>query len=178
MNGDQISEVDLQLGELMLPDKSYSPTEEEIKKTQNLIQELKKKSYIELLNELYNLLQIDDPIAFHGKMKGFIGPFNSQTLNLKIPESSPPRRIMKLDPQTADTIKRILKERKDQKLKEIEEKENLDKLNLLENKKKSKIINDKIKSNFNSDKNQTKENNKYSNIKKNKIIYKKKIKQN
>lgn len=129
-------------------DNDQNPTELEIKKIQKQIFAFKKKTAFELLNDLYDLLQIDDPKAYQPKMKGFIIPFYSDKVNIRIPENSPGKKIFKSDPISQENLKRILKERKEQKLKELEEKEKLEKLNIIENKKKSKIVNEKIKSNI------------------------------
>lgn len=132
----------------LIQNQNQNPTELEIKKTQKEIFALKKKTAAQLLFELYDLIQIDDQKAYQAKMKGFVLPFSSDKVNIRLPENSPGRRIFKADPISQENLKRILKERKELKLIELEEKEKMEKLNMFENKKKAKLVNEKIKNNI------------------------------
>jgi len=77
-------------------------------------------------------------------MKGYILAFNTRDKNYRIPNDILMKNANKLDPRTAEEIKRILKERKEEKEKMNKEKERLEKLNYYEQKKKLAHINQKI----------------------------------
>jgi len=150
--------------------QNKNSTSDEISKTQKLIFEMKKKNNSELIADLYNLIQIDDPKSYQSKMKGFVIPFFSDKVNIRIPENSP-KRAFRIDPLSQENLKKILKDRKEIKIKELEEKEKLEKLNMLEKKKIAKAINEQIKQNIvnNHDKlysTKDKVPNKYTDIKK------------
>jgi len=128
--------------------QSQNLTGLEIKKIQKQIFVIKKKTAAELITELYDLLQIDDPKAYQPKMKGFVIPFYSEKVNIRLPDNSPGKKIIKSDPISQENLKRILKERKEQKFKELDEKKKIEKINIIEGKKKAKFINEKIKNNI------------------------------
>ena len=66
-------------------------------------------------------MEIDDQKKLQKKLKGYINPFNSNKMTRV--EEGQIKGIIKFDPVTSENIKRILKDRKEQKIKEQEEKE-------------------------------------------------------
>lgn len=121
--------------------------QEEIPKFKMMLQELKNKSYQQLLEEFYLYLEIDNTKVYRNKMKGFILPFHSHDKDYKIPGEIPNnnKKLEKIDPRTAEEIKRILQERKEEKEKMKEEKERMEKLKYFEQRKKLNELNQKMK---------------------------------
>ena len=77
-------------------------------------------------------------------MKGFNIAFHTNDKNFRIPNEILMKGVKKIDPRTAEEIKRILKERKEEKLKEAIEKERLEKLKYYQQRKQISNVNKKI----------------------------------
>lgn len=85
--------------------------DEDIIKWKNEIKELKQKDFNELIEELYEYIEIDNEENYRRKMKGFILPFNDGKMK-KLPKIKVFNRPQKLDIKTAREIKMILDQRK------------------------------------------------------------------
>ncbi len=123
-----------------------SPKEihDEILNLKTILGDLKNKTYQQLLEDLFSYLEIDDLKQYRSKMKGFRLAFNSHDKNFRIPNDILMKNAKKIDARTAAEIKRILKERKQEKEKlriEMEKEENLKYYN---QRKKLTEINQKI----------------------------------
>jgi hypothetical protein len=113
--------------------------EDEITAIRKNIFELKKKTLQELIIDLYEFMEVDDQKKLQKKLKGYINPFNSDKMT-RI-EDGDIKGIIKFDPVTSENIKKILKDRKEQKIKEQEEKEKLEKLKKEEERKRIHLRN-------------------------------------
>lgn len=119
---------------------------EEIQQYKTTISELKMKSVKYLIEEFLLFLQIDNEKVYRTKMKGYVLPFHSDNKNYRIPVEIMIRKIKKIDPRTAEEIKRIIASRKDEKLKATEENERVERLRYFEQKKKLRAMNEKVNS--------------------------------
>jgi hypothetical protein len=117
---------------------------EEISKFKMMINDLKNKTYQTLLEELYIYLEIDNEKLYRAKMKGYVLPFNTHEKSYRIPNDVLMKNAKKVDPRTAEEIKRILKTRKEEKIREEQERERLEKLKYFEQKKKISQANKNI----------------------------------
>lgn len=110
---------------------------EEKNKIKLLIDELKLKQFDLLYEELIIYLELDNDKAYKSKMKGFILPFHRSV------EKLTQIKKKKEDPRTAAEIRRIIQQRKEEKIQKELEKERLLKLKYLEERNKIKRLNEK-----------------------------------
>jgi hypothetical protein len=118
--------------------------EKEVEETQTNIKELKAKTLDTLIEELFDYIGLDSNNSYRTKMKGFLLPFSSHNKQYRIPPDLLMKKVKKLDARTADEIKRIITERKIEKIRENEEKEKLQKLMAFEQRKKLNKMNRQI----------------------------------
>jgi hypothetical protein len=118
-------------------------TLEEINKLKENIKQLKEKSYEKIWEDFLLFLEIDNEKLYRIKMKGFVLPFHSEK-TYRIPNDIIMQRARKFDPRTAEEIKRILKERKEEKQKMKEDEEKLLKLRQYDQKRQLHKINQKL----------------------------------
>jgi hypothetical protein len=126
--------------------RKYSPInlielEKEVEQMEQTVKDLKAKSLDTLLEELYLYIGLDNESTYRKKMKGFLLPFSSEPKQYRIPHDVLMKKVKKLDPRTAEDIKKILVERKDERIKDKEEKERLQKLWDFEQRKKLNKMN-------------------------------------
>jgi hypothetical protein len=129
--------------------KAYTPIslielEKEVEQTENSIKELRSKNLDILLEELYHYMGLDNESSYRKRMKGFLLPFSSENKQFRIPQEVLMKKVKKLDPRTAEDIKRIIADRKEEKQRDKEEKERLQKLMVFEQRKKLNKLNRNI----------------------------------
>lgn len=141
---------------------------QDIKRFKAIIDELNEKTNDQLLEDLYQYMEIDKPKVYRLKMKGFIPPFHIVNQEDRIPQDQM-KKVKKVNKSTANEIRRILQTRKEEKLQEKEDVERTEKLKNFEQKKKLKELNEKISSR--RDEFDQKKNINYVDIKKQHDIY-------
>lgn len=118
-------------------------------KIKTLIKELKLKKYDTLKEELLIYLEIDCDKKYQNKMKGFVIPFSCHTKSNRIPDDVITKNIntkrSRVDPQTSKEIRRIIQKRKEEKIRNEIEKERILKLKYIEERKKLQKLNESKK---------------------------------
>jgi hypothetical protein len=122
---------------------SSEKNQEEINSIKKIIIELKKKTKAELIADIFDYMEIYDQKNYQKKMKGFINPFSTEKAT-RIEEGLL-KGILKFDSAASENVKKILMERKQQKIEKLEKIEKAEKAEKNEKLKsqenKNKILN-------------------------------------
>lgn len=137
----EVMNPDGRSGSVGKEDQLKKEIDQEKTKIKALITELKQKPFEMLKEELMIFLEIDYENLYRKKMKGFILPFHSDK-NYRIPLSERNIKHKIEDPRSAAEIRRIIQSRKEEKLREEIEKERLLKLKYIEERKKLQKLNE------------------------------------
>ena len=123
--------------------ESKEDLESKISKLKEDYEKLNKKTNMQLEEEFYQYLELDDINAYRKKMFGYVIPFRTKANYSRFPEKSvqnPPKQ----DPKTKKEMHKILVQRHEELIKEKEKKQMKEK-NILFEKRLKKFEEDKIK---------------------------------